>query len=115
MKNLEATSLRVRDNQNALLAAEARLRASRPTAVNLMICLDRMKAIIESGGTVENLVATAENIFDEDVLLCQTMSEHGAGLVEEGDSILTHCNTGGLATAGVGTALGVIRIAHEQR
>lgn len=43
-----------------------------------------------------------------------TNCEHGASLVEEGDSILTHCNTWGLATAGVGTALGVIRIAHKQ-
>lgn len=100
--------------EQALLDAEVRLRASRPTAVNLMICLDRMRAVIESGGTVADLVGTAENIFDEDVLLCQTMSEHGAALVNAGDSILTHCNTGGLATAGVGTALGVIRTAHEQ-
>ncbi|OFZ80758.1 MAG: S-methyl-5-thioribose-1-phosphate isomerase [Bdellovibrionales bacterium RIFOXYD1_FULL_55_31] len=46
--------------------------------------------------------------------LCEAMAEHGSALIQDGDSILTHCNTGGLATAGIGTALGVIRRAHEQ-
>lgn len=84
------------------------LRDARPTAVNLMNAIDRM---LENLG---NLTKTAEMIFEEDVQLCEKMATNGAALIEDGDSILTHCNTGGLATAGIGTALGVIRKAHEQ-
>ena len=56
----------------------------------------------------------AETIFDEDVELCQRMGTLGANLVRHGESILTHCNAGGLATVGIGTAVGVIRKAHDQ-
>ncbi|HLE00840.1 MAG TPA: S-methyl-5-thioribose-1-phosphate isomerase [Bdellovibrionota bacterium] len=93
------------------LDAAQRLRAARPTAVNLMSAVDRMIRV-RSGGA--DLVREAEAIFDEDVALCEAMAEHGSALIQDGDSILTHCNTGGLATAGIGTALGVIRRAHEQ-
>jgi len=86
-----------------------RLRASRPTAVNLMWAIDRMLTKPPSEMFVEAL-----SIFDEDVVLCQAMGKHGAELIKDGDQILTHCNTGGLATAGIGTALGVIRTAWEQ-
>ncbi|HEX4924843.1 MAG TPA: S-methyl-5-thioribose-1-phosphate isomerase [Bdellovibrionales bacterium] len=92
-------------------AAQA-LRAARPTAVNLMGAIDRMMAAIPLGSKA--LLQTAYEIFDEDVRLCRRMGEEGAGLISDGDRILTHCNTGGLATAGIGTALGVIRAAHEQ-
>ncbi len=85
----------------------AALRAARPTAVNLMWAMDRMKGAADP-------VAEAEAIFAEDVRLCEGMAEHGAALVQDGEGLLTHCNTGGLATAGIGTALGVIRRAHEQ-
>jgi methylthioribose-1-phosphate isomerase len=88
-------------------AACAALRAARPTAVNLMWAMDRMKAATDP-------VAEAQAIFEEDVRLCEGMATHGATLIEDGEGILTHCNTGGLATAGIGTALGVIRRAHEQ-
>ncbi|BDU69257.1 methylthioribose-1-phosphate isomerase [Geothrix oryzae] len=88
-------------------AACAALRAARPTAVNLMWAMDRMKAATDPG-------AEAQAIFEEDVRLCEGMAQHGAALIQEGEGILTHCNTGGLATAGIGTALGVIRRAHEQ-
>ena len=88
-------------------AACAALRAARPTAVNLMWAMDRMK-------DAPDPVAEAEAIFTEDVRLCEGMADHGAALIQEGEGILTHCNTGGLATAGIGTALGVIRRAHEQ-
>jgi len=67
-----------------------------------------------SPGSVHSIVAGAEAIFDEDVALCHAMAERGAALIQDGDSVLTHCNSGGLATAGIGTALGVIRKAHEQ-
>jgi len=88
-------------------AACAALRAARPTAVNLMWAMDRMKPATEP-------VAEAQAIFAEDVRLCEGMAEHGAALIQDGEHLLTHCNTGGLATAGIGTALGVIRRAHEQ-
>lgn len=82
------------------------LRAARPTAVNLMAAVDR---ILDS----QDPVVAAEKIFDEDVALCESMATHGEALISDGDNVLTHCNTGGLATAGIGTALGVIRRAHE--
>ncbi|MFN7144510.1 MAG: S-methyl-5-thioribose-1-phosphate isomerase [Myxococcota bacterium] len=88
----------------------ARLRAARPTAVNLMWAMDRMVAALDAG---RDLLAEALAVFDEDVACCDAMAGHGAALVEDGEGILTHCNTGGLATAGVGTALGVIRRAWE--
>jgi methylthioribose-1-phosphate isomerase len=88
-------------------AACASLRSARPTAVNLMWAMDRMKA-------AANPVAEAQAIFQEDVRLCEEMARHGANLIEDGEGLLTHCNTGGLATAGIGTALGVIRRAFEQ-
>ncbi len=83
------------------------LRAARPTAVNLMWAMDRMKGATDP-------VAEAQAIFEEDVRLCEGMARHGAELIQDGEGLLTHCNTGGLATAGIGTALGVIRRAHEQ-
>jgi len=83
------------------------LREARPTAVNLMAAVDRMLASSDP-------MATAIAIFEEDVKLCKNMAERGAKHIQDGDNILTHCNTGGLATVGVGTALGVIREAHEQ-
>lgn len=85
----------------------AALRAARPTAVNLMWAMDRMKEATDP-------VAEAQAIFEEDVRLCEGMATHGAALIQDGEGLLTHCNTGGLATAGIGTALGVIRRAHEQ-
>ena len=98
-----------------ILSAEKKLRHSRPTAVNLMNALDRMlEAYKKSDKSVESLVKTAEEIFTEDVQLCEKMSIHGASLVKKGENILTHCNTGGLATVGEGTALGVIKEAHRQ-
>lgn len=89
------------------VTACAALRAARPTAVNLMWAMDRMKNASDPG-------AEARTIFEEDVRLCEGMAVHGAALIQDGEGILTHCNTGGLATAGIGTALGVIRRAHEQ-
>jgi methylthioribose-1-phosphate isomerase len=90
------------------------LECARPTAVNLMAAMARMRKIILSGATRELMLATAVEIFNEDVKLCERMACHGADLIETGDSILTHCNTGGLATVGCGTALGVIKKAVQQ-
>jgi methylthioribose-1-phosphate isomerase len=88
-------------------AACVALRAARPTAVNLMWAMDRMKDASDPG-------AVAQAIFEEDARLCEDLAQHGSALIQDGEGILTHCNTGGLATAGIGTALGVIRRAFEQ-
>jgi methylthioribose-1-phosphate isomerase len=91
----------------------ASLREARPTAVNLAWAMDQMRAVLDAGGNVSELVKRAEGIFDQDVQFCVRMANHGAALIAPGEGILTHCNTGGLVTAGIGTALGVIRRAHE--
>ena len=90
------------------------LRASRPTAVNLMVVIDRMLAHLEKENFHQLFEEEAVKAFEEDVELCDRMAEYGAALVQDGDGILTHCNTGRLVTAGVGTALGVIFKAHDQ-
>ncbi len=99
--------------QATLTHTIAALRAARPTAVNLMNYLDRLQVLLDAGETNVALVAEAEAIFHEDVALCRAMSAHGAALVQAGAKILTHCNTGSLATAGMGTAIGVIVAAHR--
>jgi methylthioribose-1-phosphate isomerase len=95
-----------------LMAAKA-LRLARPTAVNLMTAVDRVVAAFGRGGR-DSAFAEAFVIFDEDVSLCEKMAEHGASLIQEGDGVITHCNAGALATAGVGTALGAVIRAHKQ-
>lgn len=90
-----------------------RLRAARPTAVNLNNYLNCMAAQLAAGGASVELVAQAEQIFAQDVQLCDLMASNGAALISKGARILTHCNTGSLATAGVGTALGVIAKCHK--
>ena len=104
----------VGDSREQLLQDAEVLRAARPTAVNLMNNLDSMIAALQQADFKAAAVACAEQLFAEDVALCLRMAEHGAALVQQGEQLLTHCNTGGLATAGVGTALGVINLAHQQ-
>jgi len=87
----------------------AQLRAARPTAVNLMWALDRMKKRIVAGADAGALLHEAQLIQDEDLAANRRMGELGAALIAPGSGVLTHCNTGSLATAGYGTALGVIR------
>ncbi len=95
-------------------AAQA-LRQSRPTAVNLMRALDRMLGDgSEAALDAERLARVAVEIFEEDVRLCEAIAEHGARLIPANAQILTHCNTGGLGTAGLGTAFAVIQRAHAQ-
>lgn len=93
-------------------AAIARLRAARPTAVNLMWALDRMRARITAGADAAALECEAQSIRDEDLVANRRMGELGAALIAPGSGVLTHCNTGSLATAGFGTALGVIRAGY---
>ena len=93
-------------------AVSDRLRATRPTAVNLMYCLDAMEACFTQGA--DALAERAKALFEEDRALCQRMAERGADLLASGDRVLTHCNTGALATAGVGTAIGALAIAKQR-
>ena len=96
--------------------------ATRPTAVNLFWAIERMKDTFaraaQAGESVASIAATLEaearRVHDEDVASCRAMGTHGAALVPDDARILTHCNAGALATAGYGTALGVIRAAAEQ-
>ena len=96
--------------------------ATRPTAVNLFWAIERMKAVfarhVQAGASVDELKRLLEeesrHIHDEDVASCRAMGVHGASLVPADARILTHCNAGALATAGYGTALGVVRSAHAQ-
>lgn len=101
--------LAARNEPAALDQALRTLRASRPTAVNLMWALDRMQGV---GTDVAALVAEAQAIQDEDLAANRRMGELGAALLS-GGGVLTHCNTGSLATAGFGTALGVIRSGYS--
>ena len=111
-------------SRQALLAdlesAAGLLRATRPTAINLFWAIDRMLRCAQSVGghgpqaVVEALIAEAQCIADEDVEINRRIGAHGAALVEDGFRILTHCNAGALATVDYGTALAVVRTAHEQ-
>ena len=95
------------------------LAASRPTAVNLFWALSRMRRVRSECGTAapaavaERLLAEAHEIRAEDIRINRAMGAHGAALLADGARVLTHCNAGALATAGHGTALGVIRSAVE--
>ncbi|MEG3128422.1 S-methyl-5-thioribose-1-phosphate isomerase [Pantoea cypripedii] len=101
-------------NKAGLAEALEVLRAARPTAVNLMNNLDRMKLALAENDFVTALTAEALRLVAEDKQLCDNIARAGSALVTPGSQLLTHCNTGGLATAGVGTALGVIAHAHQQ-
>lgn len=93
--------------------------ATRPTAVNLFWAVNRMKDVFRSmvgadaAEIKRRLVEEAVLMEREDRLLCMRIGESGRDLLDDGDTVLTHCNAGGLATAGYGTALGVIRAAVE--
>lgn len=93
--------------------------ASRPTAVNLAGLVNRMLEFAKGlegciSDRQEALLAKAKTLADEDVAINIAMARHGAELIQDGDRIIHHCNTGALATIDYGTALGVIRMAHEQ-
>lgn len=96
------------------------LAATRPTAVNLFWAIERMKQALASlrGRAVMEvkraLIEESQRILDEDITMNKAMGRHGAALIQDGHTILTHCNAGALATAGYGTALGVVRAAWEQ-
>ncbi len=106
--------------QKAVLAICDELAATRPTAVNLFWALERMKGVLAENSHCSAfdlkrlLVEEALRIRQEDLAMNHSIGKHGASLIEDGQCILTHCNAGALATAGYGTALGVVRAAWEQ-
>jgi methylthioribose-1-phosphate isomerase len=117
----ESAATSSHDLLDDLQAASEMLKAARPTAVNLAWAVDRVLWIAEK--TIEErnpdelrqlILDAAQRIADEDVEINKRMAEHGAKLINDGDTIIHHCNTGALATVDWGTALGVIRTAHEQ-
>jgi methylthioribose-1-phosphate isomerase len=95
------------------------LAGTRPTAVNLFWAIDRMKRVHAAKRTLgveavrAALVDEAQKVYAEDIAINRAIGRHGAPLVPDGKTVLTHCNAGALATAGYGTALGVIRAAVE--
>ncbi|KPJ59898.1 MAG: hypothetical protein AMJ46_08985 [Latescibacteria bacterium DG_63] len=105
--------------EKALAAAEY-LRTTRPTAVNLSWALERMERVAETAGEradgplKERLLSEAVAIMEEDRDLCRRIGENGARLIKDGFTVLTHCNAGALATAGMGTALAAVYVAAEQ-
>ncbi len=96
------------------------LAATRPTAVNLFWAIERMKAKLAawSGQPIVEikrlLIEESQRILDEDIAMNKAIGRHGAELIKDRQTVLTHCNAGALATAGYGTALGVVRAAWEQ-
>ena len=106
-----------RDFESLLDEAASMIKAARPTAVNLGWAVDRMLGVAAGGGmqeeVVERLLDEAKEIQREDEAINRRMGDFGKELMPNGGSVLTHCNTGALATSGFGTALGVIRAGWE--
>lgn len=103
-----------------LEAAAQVLKAARPTAVNLAWAVDKLMDAAHSNEFSDpddlrhTLLSMAQQIADDDIRINKQMAQHGAALIKNGDTILHHCNTGALAAVDWGTALGVVRTAHEQ-
>jgi methylthioribose-1-phosphate isomerase len=117
----ESASTSTDDLVAELQAAASALKAARPTAVNLAWAVDRImrsvdgvKHSLTANDLRQHILYEAQKLADEDVEINKRMAEHGAALIDDGDTIIHHCNTGALATVDWGTALGVIRTAHEQ-
>ncbi len=116
---LAAREVQADDGAQALVKLEPalqRLNAARPTAVNLTWALMRMRKALAAAGADwrEAIARQAQAIAEEDLAANRHMGALGAGLIAPGSGVLTHCNTGSLATAGFGTALGVIRAGMAQ-
>lgn len=103
---------RTRDLHGCLADATRRIGATRPTAVNLAWALERMRGVwaneADAHALPTALAHEADAILNEDLTMSDAMTRHGATLIKDGDVVLTHCNTGGLATGGGGTALGAV-------
>ncbi len=104
-------------SQESVRSAIERLRVTRPTGFNLFWALKRMSECLESSSkcSVTRLVREAKAIHKEDSDACLEMGKFGAELISNGETVLTYCNTGALATGGIGTALGVIRTGYKAK
>ena len=121
LAGFESASSSTSDLLADLQAASNTLKSARPTAVNLAWAVERVLGVAAGVGGERSvdkvrqlILAEAQRIADEDVEINKRMAEHGAKLINDGDTVIHHCNTGALATVDWGTALGVIRMAHEQ-
>lgn len=104
-----------RGHSREKLAHEAKqLLLARPTAVNLRNNLDLVHKAISADTYPASVISAAERLYLDDITLCNRIAQHGSNLIRHGERILTHCHTGGIATAGAGTALGIIAAAHRQ-
>ncbi|MFC1537275.1 S-methyl-5-thioribose-1-phosphate isomerase [Gemmatimonadota bacterium] len=117
----EAANLSPPEFRKRMPEVAEHLASTRPTAVNLFWAIERMKKALEAFGEdtptevlLKGMEVEALEICVEDQRLCRSIGGHGATLIEPGQRILTHCNAGALATAGIGTALAAIYTAHEQ-
>lgn len=117
---LRLPSLSPKEFRRKLFAICDEIAQARPTARNLFWALERMKKCLDQTkhvsqrNVVKELINEAKCICSEDIEINRQMGKYGCLLLTDSDNILTHCNAGALATAGYGTALGVIRAAHEQ-
>ena len=106
--------------RKAVWAIADHLAATRPTAVNLFWAIDRMKRRLDALKAEpipvikQKLIAESQAVLEEDIAMNKAMGKHGSAVIGDGQTILTHCNAGALATGGYGTALGVVRAAWEQ-
>lgn len=106
-------------SRSLLIDAADRLAAARPTAVNLVWAIERVRGILaaestDPGALANRLVEEADRILEEDRRMCRAIGGHAAALLSEGDAVITHCNAGSLATGGIGTALAPVYVATEQ-
>jgi len=118
LAGLQSPADGLRDWQAHMRKAAVLLKSTRPTAVNLAWAVDQIMRVAELDQPLavlrQQVLAEAQRIADEDVAVNKRMAEWGSTLIDDGDTIIHHCNTGALATVDWGTALGVIRTAHEQ-
>ena len=115
-----STTSDITDFKDEMIKAGEVLQAARPTAVNLAWAITRMLQVVEDSDIADTdglraaMLEEAQQIADQDVQINQQMAIQGANLMGENETVIHHCNTGALATVDWGTALGVIRMAHEQ-
>lgn len=114
--SLALWALKEKPTKDSFLKMSQMLRESRPTAVNLMNALDELNSLVShTNDFYQAVYDKALKITKDDEQLCLDMGQEAAKLINDGERVLTHCNTGGLATAGIGTALGAIQCAWEDK
>lgn len=110
-------AVREEPDKKHVLSSIKRLRKTRPTAINLFHALDIMEKKLDdafaSGEPEAKFLELADDIYKKDIQICRSLSKNGSVLLSNGDTVLTHCNAGGLATSGYGTALGIVYAALE--